>query len=111
MARSDVIGAIAEASECDAVVLINDASQKETQVTTYMAKQSQLVIQYKLPHDMMIYGAHPTDVVAMNAAAAEGKGTPATIAPFDTKVIEPGQSWELPSGAKVIRTYEQGIAT
>jgi hypothetical protein len=77
---------------------------------THTANTLPLVVQYKLPHDEMIYNASPVDVAAMNAAAKEGKGTPATTAPFDTKVISPGASWDLPPGAELIRTYEEGIA-
>ena len=78
-------------------------------MTTYTAEARQLFVQYKLPHDQKIYGANPKDVVAMNAAAKKGHGTPATADPFDTVVIEPGESWDLPAGAKFLKEYEQSL--
>ncbi|NDZ13846.1 hypothetical protein C7T35_33760 [Variovorax sp. WS11] len=52
-----------------------------------------------------LYNANPIPVKALPKGAA-------TTDPFDTQIVDPGDTWELPAGAEFIRQRElRGAAT
>ena len=57
-----------------------------------------LAIDYKLPGSERIYNANPFVV-----EARKGLKPDATTAPFDTHLLEPGKTWNLPPGAQLMR--------
>lgn len=67
----------------------------------FTASACPLAIDHKLMGK--IYGVHP---LALKAAQAGNPGVAMTSELFDTHVVAPGASWELPKGADFIRQRE-----
>ena len=63
----------------------------------FTAGEHWLAIDYKLPHEKRIYNAAPFVV-----EATKGKKRSATTYAFDTEMIAPGGSWDLPAQATFI---------
>lgn len=69
----------------------------------FTAAEFPLAIDYKLKGK--VYNANPFQVAALLKGAA-------TTAPFDTEIILPDKTWELPAGAEFIQQRElSGVVT
>ena len=65
--------------------------------TTFITEENWLAVDYRLSHDDRIYGASLFVV-----QASRGKRPDATLHPFDTAMLRPHTTWQLPLGAEVV---------